>query len=121
MTEAPEQLHIRFQEAFNRHDLDSLVALYETEAVVANDGGPVQGKDAIRELYRGFLALHPAIDLQTLGVNRCGDLAMLHGKWTLQGTGPDGSSVRREGRNTEVVRLQPDGRWLFVIDNPSVP
>jgi ketosteroid isomerase-like protein len=121
MTESPEQLHINFQYAFNRHDLDSIVALYESGAVLASVNGPVQGTDAIREAYRGFLAIRPTIHLQTLGVNRAGDLAMLHGKWVLHGTGPDGGQIRREGRNTETARLQPNGRWLFVIDNPSVP
>jgi ketosteroid isomerase-like protein len=121
MTESPEQLHINFQDAFNRHDLDSIVALYEPGAVLASIGGPVQGTDAIREAYRGVLAIRPTIELQTLGVNRAGDLAMLHGMWILRGTAPDGGQIRREGRNTETARLQPNGRWLFVIDNPSVP
>ena len=58
---------------------------------------------------------------QTLSVNRAGNLAMLHGKWILHDTGPNGRQVRREGRNTETAREQPDGRWLFVIDNPAVP
>jgi uncharacterized protein (TIGR02246 family) len=121
MTESPEQLHVSFQDAFNRHDLDSVVALYEPGAVLASVNGPVQGTDAIREAYRGFFAIHPAIELKTLGVNRAGDLAMLHGKWSLHGIGPDGGKIHRQGRNTEIVRLQPDGRWLFVIDNPAVP
>ena len=119
--ESPEQLHRAFQEAFNRHDLESIVALYEAGAVLASSNGPVQGTDAIREQYRGSLARHPSIDLQTLGVNLAGNLAMLHGKWILHETGPDGRQVRREGRNTETARQQPDGRWLFVIDNPRVP
>jgi hypothetical protein len=34
---------------------------------------PVQGTDAIREAYRDSLAMHPTIDVQTLGVNRAGD------------------------------------------------
>ena len=46
---------------------------------------------------------------------------MLHGAWILQETSADGTTMRREGRNTETVREQPDGRWLFVIDNPRVP
>jgi ketosteroid isomerase-like protein len=121
MTEPPDRLHAKFQDAFNRHDLEAIVELYETAAVLASSAGPVEGTDAIREAYRGFLAIRPTIDLQTLGVNRAGDLAMLHGKWILQGTGPDGNRIRREGRNTETARLQPNGRWLFVIDNPSVP
>jgi ketosteroid isomerase-like protein len=45
----------------------------------------------------------------------------MHGKWVLHQTGTDGGQIRREGRNTETARLQPDGRWLFVIDNPYVP
>jgi uncharacterized protein (TIGR02246 family) len=113
-------LHVYFQHAFNNHDLDSIVALYEPDAVLVSVDRPVQGTDAIREAYRGFLAMRPTIDLQTLGVHRAGELAMLHGKWILNGTGPDSGQIRREGRNTETARLQPNGRWLFVIDNPSV-
>jgi uncharacterized protein (TIGR02246 family) len=114
-------LHSRFQEAFNRHDLDSIVALYEPGAVLVRLDGPVRGTDAIREAYRASFAMRPTIDVQTLAVNLVEDLAMLHGKWILHSTGPDGGQVRREGRNTETARLQPDGRWLFVIDNPYLP
>jgi uncharacterized protein (TIGR02246 family) len=121
MTESPERLHSRFQDAFNRHDLPSIVALYEPDAVLARVDGPVQGTAGIREAYRDALAMRPAIELHTLGVNRAGDLAMLHGKWILRATGADGRQIHSEGRNTETARLQPDGRWLFVIDNPSVP
>ena len=118
MTESPEELHIAFQDAFNRHDLDSILALYEPGAVLVSGGGTAQGTAAIRELYRGVLAARPAIELQTLGVVRAGDLAMLHGKWILQEATSDGSQLRREGGNTETARLQPDGRWLFVIESP---
>ncbi len=118
MTESPEELHIEFQEAFNHHDLDSILALYEPDAVLVSGGGPAQGTAAIRELYRGILAVCPTLELQMLGVTRAGDLAMLRGKWILYESGSDGSQIRREGQNTEIARLQPDGRWLFVIDNP---
>jgi uncharacterized protein (TIGR02246 family) len=121
MIASPEQLHRAFQEAFNRHDLESLVALYEPGALLASVDAPVRGTDAIRERYRGALARHPSIDVQTLSVKVAGDLAMLHGKWILHETGPNGTEVRRDGRNSETARQQPDGRWLFVIDNPSVP
>lgn len=121
MIESPEQLHSAFQEAFNRHDLESIVALYEPGALLASLNGPVHGADAIRERYRVALATHPSIDVQTLSVNLAGNLAMLHGKWILHETGPGGSQVHRDGRNTEIARQQSDGGWLFVIDNPSVP
>ena len=118
---SPEQLHRAFQDAFNRGDLESIVALYEPRAVVASPGGPLEGTHAIREWYRGVLAARPSIDVQTLSVNRVGDLAMLYGKWIVHEAGPDHRQVRREGRNTETARRQSDGRWLFVIDDPGAP
>jgi uncharacterized protein (TIGR02246 family) len=121
MTSPPEQLHRDFQDAFNRHDLESIVALYEPGAVLVTSNGPAQGAEAIREAYRHYFGLQPTITLETLGVNLSGNIAMLHGKWVLEGTRPDGTQIRSEGRNTETVRRQPDGRWLFLIDNPSVP
>jgi uncharacterized protein (TIGR02246 family) len=120
MAESPEQLHRAFQDAFNRHDVESIVALYEPDAVLASADGPIEGRDAIRERYRQALATRPTIAVQTLGVYRVGDLAMLHGTWILRETTASGLSVR-EGRNTETARRQPDGRWLFVIDTPAVP
>jgi ketosteroid isomerase-like protein len=96
MTELPERLHISFQDAFNRHDLDAIVALYEPGAVLVRFDGPVQGTDAIREAYRYSLTMRPTIDVRTLGVNRAGDLAMLHGKWIL--LGPGRTAARSAGR-----------------------
>jgi uncharacterized protein (TIGR02246 family) len=121
MPESPEQLHRVFQGAFNRHDFESIAALYEPDAVLATAGAPVVGRNAIREHYRGVLASRSSIELRTLQVHRAGNLAMLHGTWILQETHPDGTTVRREGRNTETAREQPGGAWLFVIDNPRVP
>ena len=34
------------------------------------------------------------------------------------GTGADGSEVNLTGQTSDVVRRQPDGTWLLVIDNP---
>lgn len=121
MNQKPEQVHKSFVEAFNRHDLETIAALYEPNAVLVSLAGPVSGAEAIREAYRGFFAMRPTIEVQTLGAHRAGDLALLHGRWILRGTGPDGAEVRREGHNTEAVRRQPDGRWLFAIDNPDTP
>ena len=60
-------MHIKFLSAFNRHDLDSILALYEPDAVLVSGGGPVQGPAAIREVYRGILAVRPTLELLTLG------------------------------------------------------
>jgi ketosteroid isomerase-like protein len=46
-----------------------------------------------------------------------GELALLRGEWELRGTAPDGSSVELTARTAEVVRRQPDGAWLYVLDH----
>lgn len=63
MTEAPEQLHPHFRRAFNRHDLDAVVALYEPDAILVGPGAPTVGRDAIRVLYENVFAAHPTIEL----------------------------------------------------------
>ena len=117
-SESPEQLHRAFQDAFNRHDVDSIVALYEEGAVLSSAEGPVRGGSAIRAWYEAALAQRPTIELQTLSVEVVGTLAMLHGKWTLHRRGPDGEQISSVGWNAETARQQADGRWLFVIDHP---
>lgn len=116
-------VHDRFEKAFNSGDVEALAAMYEPGAIlVTQPNGPVSGLDAIREAYRGFLESKPRIHVETLAVFELSEgIAMLHGRWVKTGTQPDGSEVRIEGRNTEVVRRQPDGRWLFLIDNPFAP
>lgn len=118
----PEQIHTRFQEASNSRDLEALVALYEPDAILAAAPDQiVRGTEAIREAYRGFLSMNPTIAIETLRVFHSNEgIAMLHGRWSLSGTGPDGE-VRMQGRNTEVVRRQTNGDWLFLIDNPFSP
>ena len=119
MNHGPEHLHTRFRAAFNRHDLDEVVSLYEVDAVLIGSGSPAVGQAGIRAVYQRVFAAQPTIELETLGVNRVADLAMLHGKWRIRNAGSEAQTI--EGRSTEVARLQPDGRWLFVIDNPFVP
>src|SRR4029434_4716380 len=119
VAETPEQLHRVFQDAFNRHDADSIAALYEADAVLVSIGGPVEGIDAIREWYRAALTKRPRIEVRTVTVSVAGGLAMLQGKWSSVAQGPDDCEVQTEGNNVEVARRQPDGHWLFVIDNPG--
>ena len=119
---SPQEVHPAFEKAFNAGDLDGLVALYEKDAtLVPQPGSPVTGHDAIREAYQGYLALRPSIRLETVAIYESGGSALLHGRWTLKGSGPDGAAVEMSGRNSEVVRRQPDGSWLFLIDNPFTP
>ena len=114
-------MHGQFEKGFNAGDLEALVALYEPAALLNLEAGPAKGLDAIREAYKFFLGTQPKIRVKTLAVCDTGDgLALLHGKWEMIGTGPDGP-IQMEGKNCEVIRRQADGSWRFVIDNPFAP
>jgi uncharacterized protein (TIGR02246 family) len=116
----PEDVHPIFVRAFNAGDLDALTALYEPDAVLVPDPGQrARGTAAIREAFARIFALQPRMELSTETIVESGDgLALLHGKWILTGSAPNGDAVRMEGRSAEVIRRQAGGGWLYVLDNP---
>ncbi len=115
----PEEVHQRWLQAINDGDLDALMGLYEPEATVAFGPGQVAaGLAAIREGNQQLLALRPRFELGVAQVLVAGDLALLLSPWSMTGTGPDGAVLELRGITSDVVRRQPDGAWLFIIDNP---
>ncbi len=117
----PEGMHQVFAQAFNAGDLDSLLALYRSDAaLVPQPGQLVTGLQGIRQALSIFLAAKPRITVETRKVLRAGEVALLYSRWALKGTGPDGQAFDLAGQGTEVVQQQPDGTWRFVIDNPYV-
>ena len=116
---SPEQCNILIGQAASAGDLEAIMALYEPGATfISDDGQRFTGTDAIREAMTGFLSMKPTLKVEVPLVIESGDTALLHSKWSLSGTGPDGSAINMDGQGTEVVRRQPGGNWLFVIDNP---
>src|SRR5438477_9953367 len=113
----PAHIHILFQDAFNAGDIEALVALYESNAVLVVNGQPVTGQQAIRIAYEGFLARRPRMALTTRSaILFDASLAVLHGDWVLEPAPADAAGSTTRGLSTEVVRRQPDGSWRFVID-----
>ena len=106
----PNDLGRFFVERANAGDVDGLVALYEPGAVLALPAGRVAaGADEIRRVYQQLLADRPRFEpgeQQEALVN--GDLALTSTRLA------DG------GATAEVARRQPDGTWLWAIDQPSV-
>jgi uncharacterized protein (TIGR02246 family) len=115
----PEQIHGLFEQAFNAGDLEALMALYERDAsLVPQPGMVAEGTAAIRDSLRWFIDRGGQIALDTKLVLRVGDLAFLSNRWSLTGgTMPDGSAAELGATTAEVARRQPDGTWLYVIDN----
>lgn len=113
----PHEIHTLFLDAFNRGDVEGLVSLYELGALLVTGRGTAIGHQAICEAYRRILAGGVRMDLETRAVFESGDgLAVLHAGWTYYR-----GQTAISGLSTEVVRRQPDGSWLFVIDEPRTP
>lgn len=104
----PEDLGRFFVERANAGDVEGLVQLYEPDAVLVS--GPdrlATGTDALRQALERFVASRPVLAGQSQPAPRFGDLAL--------------TSTRFAGGATaEVARRQPDGSWLWVIDQPNV-
>lgn len=101
-----------------------MLNLFEPDAVLvvqALAGQPAQvarGNVAIRDAYAGFVSLKPTLRRQAQQIVETSGIALHYSSWTLTATSPDGKKVERTGVSSDVLRKQPDGRWLILIYNP---
>ena len=118
-TATPEQVLESIVSGINSGNLDSLMPLYENDAAFATQPGSLApGAPGIRDALSGFISMNGTLDLEVTRVLEAGDLALVIGVWSFDGTSPDGEPVRLEAKNADVLRRQTDGTWRFVIDNP---
>ena len=106
-------------EAFNRGDLDGMLAFYEEGATMLfRPGEPLTGKAALREALGQLLAMKLVARHEKTHVIEAGDIALWVSKWSVSGTGPDGSPICRRGSSSVVLRKGSDSGWRVAIENP---
>jgi uncharacterized protein (TIGR02246 family) len=107
----PEDLTRMFVQRANAGDAEGLAELYEQDAVLAYPpGSRTVGRAAIRTVCAQMLAHVSHFELEeALPTVRNGDLAVTS-------TRPADNT----GGRVQVVRRQPDGSWLRVIDRPEI-
>lgn len=111
---SPEQVPALFAGYLSAGDADGLISLYEPTALrLTPQGAEVRGADQLRALCVALCARRERVQATTQTVHTSGDVALTTSTWTA--CGADG--VNRIGRTTQVVRRQPDGRWLLTVDD----
>jgi uncharacterized protein (TIGR02246 family) len=106
----PEDITRLIVERVNAGDAEGIAALYEPDAVLAYPpGATTVGRDAIRGVFEAMLAgearFNPEEPLTTL---RLGDIALTCTR-----------ASDEAGARAQVVRRQPDGTWLRILDRPD--
>ena len=106
----PEDITRIFVERANAGDAAGIAALYEEDAVMAfPPGAQTVGRAAIEALFEQALPQMPKFELEDpLPTLVAGDIALT------STPARDGTGVR-----AQVVRRQPDGSWLRLLDQPE--
>jgi len=106
LAKEPNDLEKFFVERANAGDVDGLIALYETNAILSDGHGEVAiGQNQIRDFFVKFLADRPHLDPSEQAPALCnGDIALTS------------SRLNNGDITAEIARRQPDGNWLWVVD-----
>jgi ketosteroid isomerase-like protein len=104
-----------FARVFNTRKLEDLLALYEPEAVLRIDAAQsFTGADQIAAALGHFMQMPGRLNGRN---NFCivhGDIALLRADYVLV---DDDGTVLLTGSSAEIVRRQPAGHWLYVVDH----
>lgn len=118
-TSDPLDLITQLVTAMTAQNLETAMTLFEPGAsFVMKPGVVVQGTAGIRQALEGFMALKPTLTIDAQQIVQAGDVAQYCARWSIKGIDPAGTAVQLGGRSSSILRCQPDGRWLFLVDNP---
>jgi uncharacterized protein (TIGR02246 family) len=113
MAKSPEEICRLFQQYMAEGDIDSVLRVYDADAVFLNQSGEVKkGEEELRQELAQFAANKAIFDFNIKQVIQSGDIALMHTEWKV--SSPQQLSVHA----VEVARRQPDGTWRWLIGDP---
>jgi ketosteroid isomerase-like protein len=112
-SKSPEEICRLFQQYMATCDLDSLLSLYDAEAVFLNESGEVKkGEAGLREVLAPLVTAQARFDYNIRQIIQSGDIALMHTDWQASSPQPMSSYA------IEVARRQPNGTWRWLIGDP---
>ena len=108
----PEEICRLFQQYMAEGDIDSVLSVYDPEAVFLNQSGEVKSGEALRQELSPLSAMKAIFDFNIKQVVQSGNIALMHTEWKV--SSPQQMSVYA----IEVARRQPDGTWRWLIGDP---
>jgi ketosteroid isomerase-like protein len=81
---SPEEICHLFQHAMAEGDIDSVLSVYDPEAVFLNQSRDVtKGREGLRQELTPFAAMRARFDFTIKQVIEAGDIALMHTEWTV--------------------------------------
>lgn len=128
----PEAALKQLGERIKAKDIDGIIALHEKEAAIVDwDGSVVRGHVAIRKFYIEWFKSDPVLTVNPKQTTIAGGerifgkvylrTAAVMGDYSLTQNAADGTRETFTGDFCDTLEEQPDGSWLYVLDNPYPP
>jgi ketosteroid isomerase-like protein len=109
----PEEICSGFRQYMAEGDIESLLSLYDPDAVFLNQSGQViKGGQELRQELAPFAAAKATFDFNINQIIQSGDIALIHTEWKVCG------HQQMSLYAIEVARRQPDGTWRWLIGDP---
>lgn len=122
MVAAADALDNRFLEAFNKGDVDALVATYwnSPNVIMMAPDGVARGIDGVRASMTGMVTAMPGMKLEMFAKRNdaVGDVVIGSGTFKLTIPAKPKPQVM-EGRFSDVKAMR-DGKWVYLMDHASV-
>ena len=116
----PEDVSPTLADAFNSRDLNTMIGLYEPNAVLLDEAGKRHdGVAAIRSALAKLLTAGGRMTSAPRFAIVAGDTAVSSAAWQLETVTASGEPMHLTGCSLEILRRQPDGRWRYAIDCPT--
>lgn len=112
----PEAMNEIFAQAFNSRRLENLMSLYETRAALRTDATTqtYSGHQAIAGELEKLLVIPGTLVSHNSFCIQVEEIALLRADYTLLSA--EGNIIL-SGSSAEVIRRQPNGLWLYLIDH----